>query len=406
MPDRTDLKLDVFKHSLSATDGLPPYAQARIIDLISKQLRKTRPTACLWISVEAPENWYIQEIRRLVKYRIPTSILPSNKIPVDDWDFRPYATPHYDEVLQYPSTTMRFNPRDYGIKESTLRVLRLLARLKTGHTPEIASLAGFSKTQVRRHLKQLQAANLIDRKKIGKYEGWEIKTKGMRLAHRSWNIPKGAHFAPYRREFRYAGERHRRVARMWRVWLETAYPYVKILDCWTEVSLHYGIPDALAWGYKYNREYLFWLEVDSGHSSKKVMERNYRRRLFDAYMHSKEWGIPIVFCIMGPPWVVEYFPNCIPRLYPNLAIIGHDWRDFGRLPIFELDRWHQDLTASAHWQKVHSDENLKFNPKKYPPKKKIKEALKQAKQKSIKPRFMDHSFISDDRDWERDPNDR
>jgi hypothetical protein len=119
---RTNIKLDVFKHSFSATDGLPPYAQARIIDLISKRLRKMRPTACLWISVEAPENWYIQEIRRLVKYRIPTSILPSNKIPVDDWDFRPHATLHYEQELQYPSTLPCFSPSDYGIKESALRV--------------------------------------------------------------------------------------------------------------------------------------------------------------------------------------------------------------------------------------------------------------------------------------------
>ncbi|MBK9925425.1 MAG: hypothetical protein IPP66_09050 [Anaerolineales bacterium] len=47
---------DVFIHRLSATDGLPPYSQARIIDLISVQLLKARPHPCLWVSVEAPSS--------------------------------------------------------------------------------------------------------------------------------------------------------------------------------------------------------------------------------------------------------------------------------------------------------------------------------------------------------------
>jgi hypothetical protein len=69
---------------------------------------------------------------------------------------------------------------------------------------------------VRTQLKALQADGLIERKKIGKYEGWQIRQKGLRPAHRSWNIPKGMRFAPFRNEYGYAGERHRRVARMWR----------------------------------------------------------------------------------------------------------------------------------------------------------------------------------------------
>ena len=69
---------------------------------------------------------------------------------------------------------------------------------------------------MRTQLKAMQADNLIEWKMIGRYDGWQIRQKGLRLAHRSWNIPKGMHFAPFRREYQYAGERHRRVARMWR----------------------------------------------------------------------------------------------------------------------------------------------------------------------------------------------
>jgi hypothetical protein len=51
------LVLDLFKHSLSAKDGLPPYAQARIIDLISAQLKKYRRDPFLWVSVDSPGQW-------------------------------------------------------------------------------------------------------------------------------------------------------------------------------------------------------------------------------------------------------------------------------------------------------------------------------------------------------------
>lgn len=129
-----------------------------------------------------------------------------------------------------------------------------------------------------------------------------------------------SHFTKYRGEFRYAGEHHRRISRRWRAWLEAAYPRVEIWESWTESPLFDGISDALAWGYKDKREMLFWLEVDSGHSSEKVMRRNYSRRLQNAYHHTKRVGIPIAFCIMGPPWVVRSFPLCILCLYPTTRL--------------------------------------------------------------------------------------
>ena len=406
LPGRTDLKLDVFKHSLSSTDGLPPYAQARIIDLISNQLRKARPHPCLWVSVNAPGNWYLQEIRRLVKRRIPTVILPAGQAPMDAWGFSPDVVPHDDEYAEYPRTMQRFIAGVYGLKESPVCILRILARLKTAHTPEITSLAGFSETHVRSLLKELRAKDLVEWKKIGKYDGWEIKTKGLRLAHRSWNIPNGVHFAPYRREFRYAGERHRRVARMWRAWLKAAYPSVEIWECWTEVSVHYGIPDALAWGYANGGECLFWLEVDSGHSSREVMQRNYGRRLRLLYTHSYMWHMPIVVCVMGPRWVVNEFRFCIPGLYPSVAIIGHDWRKFGELPRYEFGSWREDLTGMEHGREVRSGGKLPFDPTQYPSRVKIKNVPKPPQQRSGKPRFIDPSSVENDRSWERDQSDQ
>ena len=398
--DRKDVVFDIFKHSLSYKDGLPPYAQARIIDLLVNRLIKSRRYPALWISVEGPGDWFRYEIKRLIKYRIPMTVQSARKTSVHEREFYQSIRPTYLREGDVPILAPRFEPVEYGIRESALRVLQVLARLKTAYRPEIASLTGFSESHARNLLKQLQAENLIERKKIGKYEGWAIRTKGLSLAHRSWNIPKGVHFTKYRGEFRYAGERHRRVSRRWRAWLEAAYPRIEIWEGWTEVPLFDGIPDALAWARKGEREILFWLEVDSGHSSEKVMMRNYSRRFQNAYHHAKRLGILIVFCIMGPPWVVRSFPLCIPYLYPNLAVIGQDWRAFGKLPICESGRW---MSGIEDRKKYPTEKPLPFDPSQYPLKPKKKKGIP-AKPKSTKPRY---SKGYDDADrWYRSRSER
>lgn len=379
---RKDVVFDIFKHHISYRDGLPPYAQARIIDVMVNRLIKTRRYPALWVSVETPGVWFYGELKRLVKQRIPMTIQPAWKSSVEEKEFYQPIRPTYLHESDIPVLAPRFDPTEFGIKESALRVLQVLARLKTAYRPGIASLAGFSESHARNLLKQLQAENLIERRQIGKYEGYAIRIKGLSLAHRSWNIPKGVHFTKYRGEFRYAGERHRRVSRMWRAWLETAYPNIEIWESWTEVPLFDGIPDALAWGHKNGREMLFWLEVDSGHSSEKVMMRNYSRRLQNAYHHAKRLSIPIVFCIMGPPWVVKFFPQCVPPLPRNLAVVGQDWREFGDLPVYEFGRWNSQLETR---NKYPSGNTLPFDPKQYPPKKVKK--TKPAKPKFTKPKY-------------------
>lgn len=230
--------VDVFIHRISATDGLLPYSQVRIIDLISGQLLKARPHPCLWVSVDAPGSWFISELDRLVKRKIPIVILPSDKKPVSGWQFKPDLVVQQKSIVEVANILPPFDIEAYGLKTSTLRVLRILTRLKTAYTSEITSLVGFSKTYVHHVLKDLQARGLIEGKQIGKYKGWAILNNGLRLVQRSWNVPKGSRFSKYRTEYRYASERHRRKARMWRAWLETAYEDVKIRECWTEIPLH------------------------------------------------------------------------------------------------------------------------------------------------------------------------
>jgi DNA-binding transcriptional ArsR family regulator len=270
--NRQDVVLDIFRHHISYKDGLPPYAQARIIDLIANQLIKARPHPALWVSVETPGNWFYAELKRLVKFKIPMTIQPAWKPIIWEWQFSSPIQPTRIQEGDAPVLAALFDPKEYGIKEPALRVLQVLARLKTAYRPEIASLTGFSESHVRNLLKQLQVEGLIERRQIGKYEGYAIRSKGLRIVHRSWNIPKGVHFTKYRGEFRYAGERHRRKARMWRAWLEKAYPDIQIWESWTEVPLQRGIPDALAWGTHQGKETLFGLKWTAGKAPDKRCE--------------------------------------------------------------------------------------------------------------------------------------
>ena len=94
------LKVDMFRHTISSSDGLPPYAQARIIDLISTQLKKHRYSPCLWVTVDAPGTWYLDEVKRLVRYNIPITILtPEQDLTMlvtginPDGDLAPWGQP-------------------------------------------------------------------------------------------------------------------------------------------------------------------------------------------------------------------------------------------------------------------------------------------------------------------------
>jgi len=403
--------VDVFKHSISARAGLPPYAQARLIDLISLQLRKARPHPCLWVSVDTPGTWYVEEIKRLVRYRIPTVIIDTGWIPGGAFCYQPHAYYFYDWDLAYPKgIEYPYIDGQDRIGTKPLRLLRILARLKAAHTIEIASLAGYSKTTVRGLLKELQTKGMIEWKHIGKYDGWAIKTRGIRQAHRSWNVPKGTHFAQYRGEVRYSGERHKRISRLWRTWLEAAYPHVEIWESWTEVFLQRGIPDGLAWGRAGGEEILFWLEVDSGHSARRVMGKRYLDRMDLAIQHAKDWQIKVVFCIMGPFWVVDTFALHLrgDQWDHRIAMIGHDWRVFGKLPAYEFGRWRDDLDETRDWLEHRSrhSRGLSFDPTKYPHKSKKQEKPKKPKVKSNKPRYVSPNYDDDDIPWERDPNDR
>ena len=115
------------------------------------------------------------------------------------------------------------------------------------------------------------------------------------------------------------------------------------------------------------------------------MQRIYSGRIAQACRHAVAWNLPIIFCIMGPGWVVRHFRRYDYSKFSPIALIGHDWRDFGGLPQYAMGEWRDDLLQD---RALHvPTKKLPFDPIQYPPKTKKKKTIKLPKPKSSKPRF-------------------
>jgi hypothetical protein len=68
-------------------------------------------------------------------------------------------------------------------------------------------------------------------------------------------------------------------------------------------------------------------------------------------------------------------------------MIGHDWRYFGDLPLFEFGAWRDDLRWSHFLRATRKGTKLSFDPDQYPRKPKVI-SRKTSKPKSTKPKFQ------------------
>ncbi len=323
--------LDVFQYPISAQDGLPPAARIEAVREIARRLEKIRPRAAVWASVSSPGRWYLNELSRLRYTYPPIAIMPAGGKPILN-DFS--SIPFHQESLSPPTFPLaRFEASEYSRKAYTeLTVLRTVARLGKASAKEIAAQSGISRAYASRILVGLQQNAFMKRALVGKYAGWEITRQGIVMAHRSWNIPPGVSFAPFRREQRYAGYRHRRVARLWPAWLKAALR-VHIWAAWSEPSLRPGFPDSLAWGLWLGQETLFWLEVDSGKKNQHELRYLYTRRWKQAAAYAQQQNLPILFVVLAKPWVLSVIRPIFCNLPHEVAVLLQDWRDFGHLPI-------------------------------------------------------------------------
>ena len=323
--------LDVFQYPISAQDGLPPTAQLEVIREIARRLVKVRPRAGVWVSVSSPGRWYLNELRRLRYTYPPIAIMPTGEKPALN-DFS--SIPFHQETLSPPTFPLsRFEADQLSQKAHTeLTVLRTAARLGKASAKEIAAQSGISRAYASRMLVGLEQNSLVERAFVGKYAGWEITRQGVVMTHRSWNIPPGVSFASFRREQRYAGYRHRQVARLWPAWLKAAFR-MEIWSAWSEPSLRPGYPDSLVWGFWLGQEMLFWLEVDAGKKSQDQLRRIYAWRWEQASFYAKQHKLPIIFSVLAKPWVLSVIRPVFRELPHEMAVLLQDWRDFGHLPM-------------------------------------------------------------------------
>ena len=167
------------------------------------------------------------------------------------------------------------------------------------------------------------------------YPAWKIRRPGISAVYRSWGIPARISFPGKRvREYR-VGKRHRRTSRLWKAWLQQAWPYADIWAGWTEISLDNYRPDAVAWGRLWDAETLFCLEVESGNATQKKLREKISHKFNKARVYTQSFNLPLVFTVLSPAWVQETVLPVFQDLsaFDDVAVVLANWRAFGNLPM-------------------------------------------------------------------------
>jgi hypothetical protein len=298
---------------------------------MARQLAGLRPGASLWVPVQAPGGgWYAEEVRQALR-GLPLAVAVSEgagSLPrLRDFSFCPglFHTPS-----PCPPAALDFDTKILSMQEA--QALRVLARLETAYTAEVASLCGVSLPTARQALWGLADRRLVERQGQQAFPIWKVRRTGVSLALRSWGLPPGVAF-PARRERSAGGKRHRRTARLWLAWLQGAWPQAEIWAGWSEVALGRLRPDALAWGTFSGRETLFWLEVESGKASREVLRRKTVHRFEGALRYARRFSLSLVFALLAPPWVRRAVVAGFVGLPRDAAVVLADWKAFGELPV-------------------------------------------------------------------------
>lgn len=356
---------DTFIFKMPTDAGLPPDAYAEAAKKLTWQLKTLHHgAASLWIQVDGPGRWYPREVRRYLRgatIAIAVTASEVNQPEADDF----WPPPPTAEVPgpQPPQAHEWF----FGdLSNNELASLRVLARIQEGYTSEIAALAGLSLDTAREALQTLvekeyaiyevdvfkparfkqmvligeKSFGRVDPEKKKRHPFYKITRKGNSIALRSWGIPPGYYF-PERGEFRAPMDsRHRKILRRWPAWLKKGWPHAVVWSGWSEVYLK-GLdatPDALAWGSFDNYETLFWLEVESGHQSRKSVFQKINRRLNQAAAYAKSMRVHVVFVLLAMPWVQKAAGSALVNIQDHMAVVTADWNEFGNLPVAEWGR--------------------------------------------------------------------
>ena len=338
---------DTFIFRIDARACIPPFCYEEPLRRMASHTNRKRPGASLWVQVDAPGEWFMLEVRRSLKgLALPYAVTMAVKTP--DWlDFsRPPRLFHLP--LPHPPVV---EESDVPISLDELRCLQALGRMEKGDEGEIASLAGLHVDLTKDALAHLEEKELVIYKNSPKirrgkskpaqmdlFPLWHLRSKGLSLALRSWEIPKGIEFTSRKEEnLQQIGYEHRRISRVWSVWLKSAWPHAEIWTSWCEVRIPdlSVIPDGLAWGRIQGYETLFWLEVGDGHKERNEITEITTKRLDQARKLCQRTGVRLVYAQLSTNWVHEAARWACVDLPHEVAVVMENLRRFGKLPMLE-----------------------------------------------------------------------
>lgn len=338
---------DTFIFRIDARNGLPPFVFRSMLQRMCAYMCTKRSIASLWIQVDAPGDWYLAEVKR--------SMLPGLGLPyvvTGVGDMPKYESFSYQPpLLHEPPPHPPLVEEKQIVLQDELRCLQVLGRIVKGNEQDIASLTGLSEEVVMELLADLDKRKLVIHKIGSKITGdkskrvemdsgplWHLKRKGLKLALRSWGVPKGIEFTSRTEENLFLIDTdHRHVSRSWPAWLKAAWPRGEIWAGWSEVRIPETsvLPDALAWGRIQGYETLFWLEVGDEHKKGAEIEEITRKRLNEAREFCRETGVRLVYTQLSPDWVHEAAGWAFDNLRSEVAVIMGSSRRFGELPMLE-----------------------------------------------------------------------
>lgn len=338
---------DTFIFSIDARACVPPFPYEEPLRRMASHANKKRPGASLWVQVDTPGEWFLLEIRRSLKgLALPYAATPAGKTPV--WlDFSRPPRLFHSPLPHPPVVDEKQDP--VSLEES--QCLQALGRMAKGDEQDIASQAALPVDVVKNVLAQLEERELVVYKSSPKirrgksrptqmdlFPLWHLRSKGLSLALRSWEIPKGIEFTSRKEEnLQQIGYEHRHISRVWPAWLKSAWPPAEIWTGWSEVRIPdlSVVPDGLAWGRIQGYETLFWLEVGDEHKDRDKITEITTKRLGQARKLCERTGVRLVYTQLSANWVHEAARWAYVDLKDEVAIVMGDIKRFGELPMVE-----------------------------------------------------------------------
>ena len=347
---------DTFVLPIRHDRALPPWDYAEAVNTVLPTLERLRRGASLWVPVSAPGKWYLEEAKySLRNASLPVAFTHGENLPgILDFSRPPgiYAVPCKAGALAETSAIS-------DLSNNAIQSLLVMARFTAAYTNEVASCCMIEDRACRSALWELEKRGYIEyhendtdidshlssarqrssrgaKKQTDIWPYWRIRRPGLSAALRIWGVPAGAVFSNRSEKNRLLDSVHRRRSRQWPKWVSKAIPHAEIYAGWSEVGIP-GLkanPDALAWGKLQGLETLFWLEVESGHSSRNLILDKTAVRWLKAIGYAEAVGVQLVFVFLAMPWVRDAARLAFIDVPRTNAVIIADWsrQKFGQLP--------------------------------------------------------------------------